>query len=445
MLDLGLIPFYEIKWMVLGSKMSAGATLFRDIWDNTAPLSAGFYWILDMLFGRSHFVYYFVALILTIYQAALFNSLVIGNNAMQENTYIPALFYALLFSLTEEFMILSPLLIGLTFFLLALNNIFGQIQIRAKRDEKIMIIGIYMGVATMCHFVFGVLFIGVVLVLLIFSGTVLRRYLLMITGFLIPVILVLLYYLIVGGLQELFIYGMASALMLEVDWHLNKWVIISICGFPAILLLLSFWKIAQRSRLSNYQARLLQVMILFLVIGFSCFWAFSDRSMLPLLLICPSVVYLLTQYFLILRKSLLNEIAFFTCTVVLALTPYVFHYGWFGSEELMKGNTLLVPDSSTELTDGKELLVLGADWQILRRARHVTPFYNWKVSSQLFRELDYYDNQSIILEQMKQVAPELIVDRENLYPKLRARFPLLQNNYVEVSGAREIYQKKESP
>jgi hypothetical protein len=392
MVDIGLITFYEIKWMVLGAKLSSGAVLYRDIWDNTAPFSATIYWIMDVLFGRSHFMYLFLGLLLTTYQAAVFNALVIGNNAMRENTYVPALLYALLFSISEEFMILSPLLIGFTFFMLALNNTFGQIQIRAKRDEKIMIIGIYMGVATMCHFAFGVLFIGVILVLLTFSGTVIRRYLLMVTGFFIPVMLVLLYYLLVGGLRELFVHGTASGLSLDVDSHLSRWVFFSVGGFPVFLLLLSFWKLAQRSRLTNYQARLLQAIILFLAIGFGCFWAFSDRSMLPFLLVCPFLAFIFSHYFLVLRKSLLNEIAFFLTVMILAFTPIVFHYGWFGADNLMRMNTLLIEDSDTKLTDGKKVLILGSDWKVLRRAHHVTPYFNWKVSSQLFRDLDYYDN-----------------------------------------------------
>ena len=158
MVDLTNVTFYEIKWMALGSKLSNGASMFIDVWDNTAPLSAGIFWILDEVFGRSHFVYYFFGLILVTYQCALFNSYVIRNNTMQENTYLLAFVYGILMSLSEEFMLLSPLLIGLTFFILSLNNIFGQIQIRAKRDEKIMIIGIYMGLATMCHFAYLIFF-----------------------------------------------------------------------------------------------------------------------------------------------------------------------------------------------------------------------------------------------------------------------------------------------
>jgi hypothetical protein len=47
----------ELKWMLVGERMDQGFMLYTGIWDNTAPLSACVYWLIDLVFGRSPQVY----------------------------------------------------------------------------------------------------------------------------------------------------------------------------------------------------------------------------------------------------------------------------------------------------------------------------------------------------------------------------------------------------
>ena len=64
LLNEGLLQAAELKWLLLGQKMGEGNLLYADIWDNTAPLAAGVYWLLDVLFGRSAMAHHVVSLLL---------------------------------------------------------------------------------------------------------------------------------------------------------------------------------------------------------------------------------------------------------------------------------------------------------------------------------------------------------------------------------------------
>ena len=112
--------------------MASGDILYKDLWDNIAPLSATSYWIMHVLFGKSQLAYQIVALILVLIQSVQFNSILIRNNAYNESSYIPAALYVIVGSIFFDFMTLSPQLIALTFILPALNNTFQHIEFRGK-------------------------------------------------------------------------------------------------------------------------------------------------------------------------------------------------------------------------------------------------------------------------------------------------------------------------
>jgi len=175
-----LLP--ELQWMLVGERMSDGYAMYFEIWDYTSPLSAAVYWFVDELFGRSTAVYHILVMTIAFFQVVLFNVIAYRNKFFPENGYIPALIYTVLISFSIDFLTLSPMLMGTTFVLLALNNVISQIEFRAKRDEKLLNIGFYLGIAALFHFPLIVLGPIMVAVLLLFSATITRRFFLIIYG-----------------------------------------------------------------------------------------------------------------------------------------------------------------------------------------------------------------------------------------------------------------------
>ncbi len=176
----------ELNFMLVGEKIADGAAMYSQVWETTAPLSAMVYGALDLIFGRSQVAYIIGAWLLICIQVFFFNRLVLSNKVYNENTYIPGLIYGILASLNPDFFSLTPVLMATTFLLPALNNIFSHIEVRAKRDEQILYIGLYVGLAYLFYLPMVIIGLGVLVVFVLFTGTVTRRYLMLIYGLLLP-------------------------------------------------------------------------------------------------------------------------------------------------------------------------------------------------------------------------------------------------------------------
>jgi len=123
----------ELKWLLIGERLSEGGTLYIDVWDDIAPISAGFYWIMDLVFGRAVVAGLIISYLLVCYQSYIFNNLLIRNNIYPQSTYLPAFFYGMFMSSSFDMFYLSPPVIGMTFLIPALSNIFSHIQFRTDK------------------------------------------------------------------------------------------------------------------------------------------------------------------------------------------------------------------------------------------------------------------------------------------------------------------------
>ena len=63
----------ELNYMLVGEKLTNGADLYSEIWDNIGPLSAMVYALIDFLFGKSQLAYQIIAWLFVFFQAFIFN------------------------------------------------------------------------------------------------------------------------------------------------------------------------------------------------------------------------------------------------------------------------------------------------------------------------------------------------------------------------------------
>src|SRR5690606_35518732 len=124
----------ELRDLLLGEKQNEGYKMYREVVDNSAPLAAWTHELLDSVFGRSILARHILAFIIIFLQSAYVGVLFISKRVLSENTYIPSLMFALLFFFSYDTLSLSNELLGSGFLLLALNNIFAEIEFRNERD-----------------------------------------------------------------------------------------------------------------------------------------------------------------------------------------------------------------------------------------------------------------------------------------------------------------------
>ena len=89
----------ELSWMLVGERMAEGGVLYKDIWYQLEPFSAGFYCFIDYIFGKSQLSYQIINIILIFIQALVFNLITNFNNIYNDRSCIPGLIYLLFGSL----------------------------------------------------------------------------------------------------------------------------------------------------------------------------------------------------------------------------------------------------------------------------------------------------------------------------------------------------------
>jgi hypothetical protein len=160
-MSLAFLPYYfnglpllntEVKWMVIGEALGDGQTMYKDVWDNTAPLSAGMYWLCHTLFGARVTGMRLLAFMFVFFQAVNFNVLVNGRGLYKEKTFVPGLLYAFTCWVSFGFFSLSPVLLALFPLHLLLRNLFKVDHLDS--DENVFSMGFYIGLAALFFYPF---------------------------------------------------------------------------------------------------------------------------------------------------------------------------------------------------------------------------------------------------------------------------------------------------
>lgn len=443
------MPFYfngiqltlpELNHFLVGESLANGATLYIDVWEDIGPFSAWLYMGLYFVFGKSLWAFHILSFLLMFYQCLLFNSITYRNKLYNDSTYVPALIYGLLMNLSFGMYSLSPILISTTFILLALNNVFKQVEFRMKADEPILNIGIYLGVATLFYLPAGLFGIITLAILVIFSSTIGRRYLLVIYGLILPPLLIVGYYLLINGIGpawNIFTTKIFNPNKLE---YQNLQSLLLLVGIPVLFLFFGFVRVFQRTRFSNYQMRLIKLVVLWLLLSLIIlYWA--ELLIASFILFVPPFAIIITHYFLLVKKKFKVEFIFLFFIVGIVVLNNSILFNWFEIERYIAHDKVLVQVSPyKKYVVDKKIVVFGDDLSIYNDASLGTPFLDWQLSKETLTNPDYYENATKIYSGFVNDPPELIVDLENLMPGLQKRIVFLEENYEKVNV--NIYRLK---
>lgn len=431
----GTLTHADLHFMVIGEKMSEGARLYVQIWDNIAPFAAFVYWIIDILFGRSHLAYQLIAMFLVTIQAGLFNKILLDNKALNENSYIPALIYILCNSLFFDFFTLTPMLMSITFLLLALNHLFKHIEVRAKRDEQILSIGLYIGIAALFYLPVILLAPATLFILLFFTGTVFRRYLLLSFGVILPLLLLIGYYLLINGVRD-FYYNFFNPWMdIEGETLIRVSSLLWIIGVPAIYTLMGLIKISQGLRFTNYQLRLTQVMFIWFIFSIGLMFFGAEVTPAKFIILVPPAAFYISHFFITFRKGLKSEISFSIFFLSIVFVSLGTFFNFFFTTRFIAYEKLLVEETPYDkMVEGKSIVILGDKIDVFKDAKLATPFLNWSLSKPLFENPDYYDNLVKIYTAFKEDPPQVIIDPEGKIEKVSPKIPWFSSRYEKIDN-----------
>jgi hypothetical protein len=415
-------------WMVLGERLSEGYLLYVDVIDDTGPLSAGVFTGLHLLFGRSPIAYILLGKIFVLVQIYYWNSTLIKYRVFDENTYLPAIVMAALFHFSFDLMYLSPTLLGSTFLLLAFGQLFSHTVLQKESSESTLLIGIYGGLATGFHWNFVFFLPFLILTGLAISSFTVRQLFLSIMGFLLPILLILVFYFWNDGLEHaLQVWPMVFSYPNYGYQPSLSWLAPG--AFPLVLALIGFAISSFFRGATINQQKQRQLIIIWLLFSAGLFFLVKNNASYQLVVFLPAMTYFISQFFLLFNWTLLVKPAFFGLVLVLPL--WTLNY-WTTRTAVDTSYFVAAIDEIT-LPKKTGVMVLEKDPSPYLYKTLDGPFLNYNMSMRYLKQEKTLQQKAQVFQMVRRQKPQQVLDKNGLFKDLLDELPALKEFYIETS------------
>jgi len=432
----------ELNWMLVGENLSEGDQLYTQLWENIGPLSALIYHLIDLVFSRSQVAYVVLAALLITYQCLIFNDFLLNKKAFHENTYVPALIYALVTCLSFDFYTLSPVLLSLTWVLLALRNIFYRIESQS-RDVRILSTGIFIGLAVLCYLPSIIYLASSLLAYLFFANLSFRRFFMLLYGFALPLLIALTYFFLFEASSSFTQQYLLSFLTIERNPYVGDWRLLIIGIVPLVFLLISVYRLGQYKRYTNQQSKLQGIMSIKIVAALATLLLVRQLAPYHLLYFVPPVAFFITHFLLIIRRVLIAELVTAGLAFFLIFNGYALLFNFFSLQQITHSDRLMIqPTTYDDLVAGKKVLMLGQQVNVYHKAQLATPYLNWSLAAKQLTNLDDFKNVSFVYDAFRNDMPDLIIDESEVMPLVFERIPAIAQAYQKLPN-QPIYRRTE--
>jgi len=422
-------------WMVLGERLSEGHLLYVDVIDDTGALSAGVFTGLHLLFGRSEIAYLLLGKIFVLFQIYYWNSTLIKYRVFDENTYLPAIVMAALFHFSFDLMYLSPTLLGSTFLLLAFGQLFSHTVLQKESSESTLLIGIYGGLATGFHWNFVFFLPFLIFTGLSISSFTVRQLFLAIMGFLLPILLILVFYFWNDGLEQaLQVWPIVFTYPNYVYQPYLSWLAPGV--FPLVLALAGYFIGSFFRGATINQQKQRQLILIWLLFSAGLFFLVKNTASYQLVIFLPAMSYFITQFFLYFNWTLLLRPAFFG--LVLALPIWGMNY-WQERTKVDATYFVTAPIEKDPLIQ-KGLMVLEENPSPYLTQSLDGPFLNFHMSASYLKQEKNLQQKAQVFQMIRRQQPQQVYDKEGLFKALLEELPALKEFYNEDKPGR--YSKK---
>ncbi|NOT75203.1 MAG: hypothetical protein HOP08_09765 [Cyclobacteriaceae bacterium] len=431
LIDLPAMTLQELKGMVLGEVMGE-KLLYVEIIDSTAPLMAVTDGLLDFLFGRSLMARHILALIVIFFQASYFGILLINNKAYNENNYVPALIFGFLCFFSFDLLAITPELFASTLLLLALNNLFKEIEFRVDRDSIVLNLGFFLGMSSLFVFSYTVFLIGTVFILIIFARATIRKILLLFFGYgLVHGILMIVYYCY-GQTDALWSHFYVANVTQLSSGIVSMKSILTLGIVPLIYFVISLFMLTREARFTKYQSQLFQVIFLWLGIAMLQTWLTAGRTPHSFLTFIPPIAYFISHYLLLIRRKFIAETMLWLLIIGLISVNILSRHKVFDQIDY---SAMFPSESIYEKTIvGRKVMIVGDDISLLKQNKLAGYFLDWELSSKYFDGPDYYENIIKINKAVAEDVPDVIIDEAGKMEPFIERIPMIKSHYRKDNG-----------
>lgn len=421
----------ELIWMMIGERMSEGFSMYIDIIDDTGPLSATVYWLIHLLFGKNIFAYKLFGGLVILFQITYINGLFIRYKSFDENTYIPALVLVVLFHFSFDILTLSPALMGSTFIVLALGQLFSQTVLQKDTSDSILLVGIFGGIGACFHFPLVIFLPFLIVAGVAVSGFNFNQLLLALLGYFLPIVGCGLYYFWIDGLQEFIIQYILTTRVIDVYYHVQFLDLMLLLIAPFCFAVVGYFIGTIYKLISVNQQKQKQLIILFLLFALLTIFLTNRRTPYQFVILLPGLTYFITQIFIYLQRGFLLKLF---STAFLISIPFIgFSWAYY---QIVSGKIESYSVTFSEKhqeTAGKSILVLGNDLGYYQGAYLATPYLNYNISKEILLDYNSFGKMADVYQDFLKEKPEMIIDADGVFEQLLEKIPLLKDSYLKKS------------
>lgn len=428
--DVILIP--SLQWLSIGEMMSNNKMLYIDIWTSLEPFSAGTYYFVELLFGKSVTALRILSLLLCIGQAILFNYYVSQTNIYDQKTSYPAFFYVLFSSISYDFFALSPVQMGLTFMLPVMYFLFKDVRM-GEKSKNHFFAGASLGIASLFYLPFACFLIFVIYSFVVFSSFDVKRFFQLMAAFAFPWLMVFSYYYLNGAFYEYANNLIQRAFYSKSLFYVNVTSIIKV-GLPSVLLAFAaFTYTASKSTFLNFQYSSMKIMVMWFFNSMLSFFIMREWGFCNLYVVVPVFAFFTVFLFLEIERAWLKEVFFWFILITFAILHI---QNKMIDRDLLASNksAMMVSKDAEVRFNGeairnKNILILGQNPVALIHNQQSTIYASWNLSLLHFGDLTNYENISSIYSNVLDDKPEFILDEIGMMPSLIERIPEFEKFY----------------
>ncbi|MBT9392197.1 hypothetical protein KLP40_03395 [Hymenobacter sp. NST-14] len=439
---LPLMPV-ELREMLLGEQLGAGAHLYRDLYDSTAPLAAALAGLLELVANRPLWLYRLLALGLLAFQALRFNFVLNRADVHPERGYVAALVYLLLGSVSTDLDILSPLLLGHTFLIAGFSALLPTSR-EGYDNRRLFRAGFLIGVAALCYLPLALFLLLALFAVIIFAANSFRSFLLLVCGFLFPYAVVGTFFLYTDslpGFAQFHLRPTLSGLVAGAD-GLPLWVQLRLLLLPGVVLLAGLLRSFVLPPGLVFQVKFQQLMLVWLLVA--ALMAAAGRGTAPgtLVLLLPPLTYFSLYLWQKTQRAWVPELLLLVLVGAVLVVRY--------RAAFFLDNVLRLPSESRyasrpnpryQFLKGQRLLVLGPDMGPYVQNRLATPYLSWQLAQTDFGHLNQYEAVFRLARNFRPNPPRYLIDQRGLVPELQYKIPGIFGRY-EPTSTKGVYRLK---
>jgi len=420
----------DIRGMAIGEMLSEGKIMYSEIWDSTGPITAMANWVMESIAGRNNGFRHFVTIVIFFLQAGYFGILLNQNRAFDQYSYLPSLLYGVLVFVSLDNISFSREVLATSFLMLAIDKVFVQIQFRNQTYPNIHVLGIFLGLASLCVLGYSIFFPATILILLITTRVNFNVLALITLGFLFPHLVLIFIHLSKGSLTELWLNYYAVHFTTSGTSYIGILGILSIAALPLLYLIFGLLKGSGSIRLTKYQSQISSIMIIWLIFG-TIEILISRQRTAQTMIVCIGPVAYFVHYFLIrIRKKWLAESMLWIFLIGVPVIASIALKGKIKTVDYLK----IFPSAiTTQPLQNKKILVLEDNMNFYRTNRCASWFLEWELSEKLFSSDLSYKKIALINKAFHSDLPEAIVDPSNLMAGIFYRLPELEKHYTKTA------------